>query len=246
MARPKKHRPLSAPNPSPESATLELNIEPTAVEPATVVEPAPRKPAPAIYDVYVDSKRYWDAKEVNAALREGLKSGSGFILLTLPNAETALTQAHVDSMVAAMRDNPKCAALSASLRGVAPFLAPNGTGKTYRPVPFVPFTTVLIRTEALLSIGLLETRFDFGAGADIDWALRLRSEGFELAVADSVVVTVNDSQADYGRPVAAHSEMAHHVMQHVLNDKWPNGAAKLTAGFTGVDMSWAWQPKKKR
>lgn len=242
MARPTR-RERNRPSLTPPTAPV-VGEQPTESEQAVSVEPTEPKTAKLVCDVYVDSKRYWDVKEINAALKQGIESGSPFILLTLPNAGRALTQKEVDAMVATMQSNPKCAALSASLSGSQAFLAPKSGGASYRPVPFVPFSTCLIRADVLLSFGLLDPRFDFGWGADIDFALRLASEGWAVAVADNITVNVNDSQADYGRPEKAHFEMAHHVQQVVLNDKWPNGAAKLTAGFSDVDLRWAWAQKK--
>lgn len=60
-------------------------------------------------------------------------------------------------------------------------------GKTYPAHRLVGFCT-LIKREAVERIGYLDERFGIGCYEDFDYSLRLRQAGYELAVAEEVVV----------------------------------------------------------
>lgn len=94
-----------------------------------------------------------------------------------------------ESMVKTMEDMPKIGALGPITNNgmgwskISPF---NCTTDRPLETPYIAFFMVMLRTEAVKKIGLLDK--DLPGGDDLDYCLRLREAGYKVAITPKVFI----------------------------------------------------------
>ncbi len=113
--------------------------------------------------------------------------------------------------------HPHVGILSPSVDGVANGVSCSGQA-VHETKHYLSFVCVLIRRELIDKIGLLDEKFTFYGGEDVDYCRRAQRAGFTLAVTSLVTVAHKHASSSYTREHAL--ELKREAANRYYVEKW--------------------------